>query len=125
MTSALVQSITENELAYISAADYGQDARKHLDALHEVIFQQGGRLQGDQHWFPYEVVELVAHACKAGHEREYAICILLVIEAVVSGFDTSTDLAEKFDKQARDYDALPEQLRNEILSAYRAAGIQG
>jgi hypothetical protein len=124
MTSALVQSITENELAYISAADYGQDARKHLDALHEVIFRQGGKLQGDQHWFPYEVVELVAHAGKAGHEREFAICTLLVIEAVVSGFDTMTDLAEKFDERARDYDALPEQLRNEILSAYRATGIQ-
>lgn len=123
MTNALVLSLTENEQVYISDANCGQDAQKHLEALREVIFRQGGKLQGDQHWFPYEVIELVAHAYKPGHEREFAICTLVVIEAVASGFDKATNLAEKFNQRARDYDALSAQLRNEILNAYQAAGI--
>jgi hypothetical protein len=121
MVSAVVQSATESELSYIAGLDYGQDTQRHLEALKVVLFEQHGQFRGGQTWYPYEVVELGAHFLEEGHEREFAICTLLVIEAVRSGFDSGTDLGEKLGARAAEYDALPVALREEIFSAYSAA----
>lgn len=122
MLSPTVKSATPPELSYIAGLNYGLEQPQHLDALRRVIFEQNGALTKEQFWFPYEVIELGAHALAAGHEREFAICTLLVIEAVRSGYDTSTDLSAKFNDRAQQYDTLPPLLRDEILSAYEAAG---
>jgi hypothetical protein len=122
MWSPVITSITDSELAYVAALDYGQDASKHLDALCTVIFNQGGKFKDGQVWHPYEVIELGSHALNPGHEREFAICTLLVISAVVSGFDLSTDLSVKLSDRSKDYDALPSELRDEVLNAYLVAG---
>ena len=121
MKSDLVTSATESELAYIASLNYGLQAPQHLAALRKVVFEQDGQFQEGQHWFPYEVVELGAHALTAGHEREFAICTLLVVAAVRSGFDSATSLPTKFVEQAESYDVLPPVLREEILNAYEAA----
>jgi hypothetical protein len=121
MTSTLVVSATEGELAYIASLNYGLEAEQHLAALRKVIFEQGGQFQEGQRWLPYEVVELGAHALAAGHEREFAICTFLVVAAVSSGFDSATSLSAKFDAHAASYDALPPVLRAEVLNAYEAA----
>jgi hypothetical protein len=121
MISAVVQSATESELSYIASLDYGQDAQRHLEALKAVLFEQHGLFRDGQAWYPYEVVELGSHSLAKGHEREFAICTLLVIEAVRTGFDSGTDLVEKLGERAADYDALPIALREDILSAYSAA----
>ena len=52
------------------------------------------------------MIELGAHQLHQGHEREFAICTLLVVGAVKAGFDTSTDLSQKFHDRAADYDKL-------------------
>ena len=119
--SGLATSATESELAYIAALNYGLDAERHMAALRTVIFDQGGKFQEGQRWFPYEVVELGAHALAAGHEREFAVCTLLVVAAVKSGLDSATSLSTKFGEQAESYDALPPELREAILNAYEAA----
>jgi len=67
------------------------------------------------------VIELGSHALKPGHEREFAICTLLVLANVAAGIDTSTDVQAKFADRAPDYDRLPAALREEILHAYQAA----
>ena len=124
MLSATISSATYSELDFIARRDYGVESEKHLGALRRVIFEQSGIPLSGQEWFPYEVIELGAHHLQAGHEREFAICTLLVIGAVEAGFDTSTDLSQKFHDRAADYDALPVSLRDEILAAYtRANGI--
>ena len=115
MLSPVITSITDSELAYVAALDYGQDAPEHLDALRSVIFNQGGELKD-------EVIELGSHMLSPGHEREFAICTLLVIRAVVSGFGSSTDLSAKFSDRSKDYDALPAALRDEVFNAYIVAG---
>ena len=120
--NSVIASITESELEYVAALDYGQNAREHLDALRAVIFSQGGDLGQDQIWYPYEVIELGAHALSPGHEREFAICTLLVIQAVVCGFDVSTDLSAKHSDRRKDYDVLPSALRDELANAYLVAG---
>ena len=121
MKRGLATSATESELAYIAALNYGLEAERHLAALRTVIFEQDGQFQECQRWLPYEVVELGAHALASGHEREFAICTLLVVAAVRSGFNSATSLAVKFGEQAADYDALPPVLRDEVLNAYAAA----
>jgi hypothetical protein len=116
-----VQSASDAELSFIASLDYGQRAEQHLAALREVIFKQGGITRDGQHWFPYEVVELGSHSLRPGHEREFAICTLLVLANVAAGIDTSTDIQAKFAERAAEYDQLPAQLREEILNAYRSA----
>ena len=122
MLSPLIKSVSESELLYIAALDYGQDSRQQLESLRVVIFGQDGSLREGQIWHPYEVIELGANALKSGHEREFAICTLLVIQAVIDGFDSSTDLTVKFNDRAHDYDSLPPMLREEVLRAYQIAG---
>lgn len=116
--SPTVASASDKELAFIASLNYGQHQKRHHDALRHLITSQNGQLQEGQYWFPYEVIELGAHALKPGHEREFAICTLLVIAAVRSGFDKATDVRQKFQDRAEDYDRLPETLRQEILEAY-------
>lgn len=119
--SGTVTSATAEELAFIAAADYGQDVQRHLNALRALIFSQEGLFTEGQYYFPYEVIELTSHALKPGHEREFAICTLLVIHNVVHGADSATDLSDKFQSRAQEYDLLPSHLRDEIISAYLAA----
>jgi hypothetical protein len=121
MVSELVRSVSASELAFIAGRDYGQDADRHLAALNAVCLEQGGIIGTDQYWFPYEVIELGAHTLAPGHEREFAICTLLVLANVSAGVDTSTDIQAKFADRAADYDSLPVTLREEILHAYQTA----
>jgi hypothetical protein len=118
----LLQSLNPDELRYITERDYGQDAERHLEALREVV-ANGGQLSPGENWFPYEVIELTAHHLVSGHEREFVACTLLVLAAVRSGFDTSTELGSKFEDRAADYDKLSPEFRESVLSAYAAAGL--
>lgn len=114
----LAATATEAELRFIAGLDHGLDAEQHLVALRRLIFERDCAFEAGEHWFPYEVVELGAHWLQAGHEREFAICTLLVIHAVRTGFDKSSDLAEKFEQRASDYSMLPAALSAAILAAY-------
>jgi hypothetical protein len=118
----LLRSLKPEELRFIAERDYGEDADTHLAELHKVV-QAGGQFREGQYWHPYEVIELGAHSLVTGHEREFAICTLLVIAAVASGFDTSTDLAAKLADRTADYDKLEPTYRESVLSAYAAAGL--
>lgn len=122
MLSPTILSATERELDFIAGLDYGIGHERHLEALRKLIFGQHGLLEEDQCWYPYEVIELGSHHLQPGREREFAICTLLVIEAVRTGRDRWTELSDKFNDRASDYDALPPALRDEILGAYQAVG---
>lgn len=119
----LLDSLTEAELKFIAEGDYGVDADLHLDELLKLLREQDSVLSEGQYWYPYEVVELGAHSLKPGHEREFAACTLLVINAVATGYDKSTRLDWKFDERAGDYGRLPTTLRDLVLDAYLAAGL--
>ena len=125
MLDQLIATITDDELEFIASADYGQDIDAHLAALRRVLFEQQGKFAAGQSWHPYEVVELSAHSLKPGHEREFALCTLLVLHAVAEGSDQHTDLELKFDDRAAEYQALPEALRDAILAAYMEANLAG
>jgi hypothetical protein len=118
MEAISVIAPSDEELVFIASLDYGQGADKHLAALRRVLSERGGIVGDDQHWYPYEVIELGANWLQTGHEREFALCTLLVIENVAAGADTSTDIVAKLADQAADYDRLPVPLRDLILSAY-------
>lgn len=122
-TKDLLDSLTEGELKFIAQGDYGVDADLHLEGLVKLLHDQDGVLSEGQYWYPYEVVELGAHSLKPGHEREFTACTLLVINAVATGYDRSTRLDWKFDDRAGDYDRLPTQLRELVMDAYLAVGL--
>lgn len=122
-TRGLLESLTEAELRFIAEGDYGVDADLHLDGLVKLLREQSGAPSEGQYWYPYEVVELGAHSLMPGHEREFAACTLLVIDAVATGYDTSTRLDWKFDERAGDYDRLPTPLRDLVLAAYLTVGL--
>lgn len=67
------------------------------------------------------MIELGANVLTPDHPREFAICTLLVLHAVATGYDTATDLDFKYEAHAADYAALPAVLRDEILRAYADA----
>ena len=122
MLSPLINLVSESELSFIAQLDYGQETQRHLESLRTVIFSQNGELRDGQSWYPYEVIELGSHTLSKGNEREFVICTLLVIQAVITGFDSSTNLEEKFNDRAQDYDLLSSELKNEVLRAYQIAG---
>ncbi|MEM7359899.1 MAG: hypothetical protein AAF431_12435 [Pseudomonadota bacterium] len=118
-----IQTLTEEELRFISNLDYGCGAEKHFVVLKKVIFGQDGVGNYDQSWYPYEVIELGANWLQPGHEKEFTACTLLVIHNVMKGNDGSTDLDYKFESHAKDYDQLPEKYRSLVLAAYEQANI--
>ncbi len=122
MLDELLRSLTPSELRYIAESDYGVDVELHLEAIKKLVADPEHRLAEGDYWFPYEVIELCSHSLKAGHEREFVACTLLVLHAVSSGYDTSTDLELKLEDRAQDYDILLPHLREAILSAYLQAG---
>ncbi|HZX79057.1 hypothetical protein [Lysobacter sp.] len=121
---SLLDTLSDDELRFIAERDYGVDCDAHLAELLKLIREQSGVLSDEQFWHPYEVIELCAHALEPGHEREFAACTLVVINAVATGYDTSTRLDWKFNDRADDYDRLPSELRELILAAYAATGLE-
>ncbi len=117
-----IQTITNDELKFISELDYGNDVEKHLAGLRSVIFNQNGIIKEEQGWYPYEVVELGANALTMGHEREFTICTLLVVFNVKVGTDKATDLEVKLELHSKEYDQLPKELSELVISSFENAG---
>lgn len=126
MLGELVRSATDLELTFIASLDYGVDAHLHLPALQRLIRDvEGDFSRIDEHCiYPREVIELGASWLQPGHEREFAICTLLWIHAIVSGADPCMELQDLLDLRAGDYARLPTHLRDEIGLAFRSAGIE-
>lgn len=116
----LVKTATESELRHIASMDYGQDTDRHYEALRALIFEQDGNLSEDQYWYPHEVIMLGSNVLSQGHEREFFICTMLLIQAIANGSDLSADLSDKLNDHATDYDRLPAYLRDQVLLAYKS-----
>lgn len=117
-----IQSITSDEMEFISKLDYGDDSEKHRQALEKVIFEQGGVIHDDQRWHPYEVIELGANWLQQEHEKEFSICTLLVIMNVQAETDTWTELDWKLESQNNEYKKLPKEMLEIIREQFTRAG---
>ena len=118
---SFIESITEAELNYIAAADYGRDTDKHKNALNDLIFLQNGIVQKGQYWYPYEVVELNRWSCKKGHEREFAICHLIIALSIMAGTDISNSAAHMLETLQNEYHKLPKQLYKLVVNTMSKA----
>jgi hypothetical protein len=115
-TDDLLASLTEEEIRFISSRDYGADSDRHYAALNNVL-ARGGRIRAkDEYWFPYEAIELGKNALEPGHDREFAACIVIVLENILSGDDTWNDADYILETQKDAIDSLPSDLRNLIFS---------
>ncbi|MFZ4214878.1 hypothetical protein ACOZB2_26155, partial [Pantoea endophytica] len=82
---SLALSASPAELTWIAAlCDAGDDAPRHLQQL-QAVLQQGGTFNDAQEWYPFEVIERGASQLRLGHEREFAICVLLWLQALAQG----------------------------------------
>jgi hypothetical protein len=117
MMNSFIFTASEKELWFIAGLDYGQGQEQHFLALKELVFERKGTFLPSNTWFPYEVIELGANSAKVGHEREFVICHLLVIHAVSSGFDTWTELEQKF-FNANFPQSMPPELTEILLAEY-------
>ena len=111
-----IQSISENEMEFISALDYKQETEKHCAALREVIFNQSCKVTDQQYWLPLEVIELASYSLQQGHEKEFTICTLLVL------LNNPEDVNYNFENGASNYDLLPNKYKKLILNTYVAIG---
>lgn len=111
-----VKSITDDELDYISRAD-SDDEEIHKSALKSLIFDQDCVRHDDQYWHPYECVELRRWTCYPGHEREFAICNIIIAISITSGADGSNDPDDMLTTIAEEYDKLPSNLRELVLNS--------
>jgi hypothetical protein len=87
----LLDSLTDQERNFISAADYARDVELHRKALDLLISRRGVVDMPLEYWYPYEVIELSKHHPSRGHEREFAACLGIVITNVLSGADNRND----------------------------------
>lgn len=113
---ALIKSISESELEFISKADYGQESQRHIEELKKLIFEQNGIVNADQSWFPYEVIELSRWSLKEGHEREFAISNVIIALSILGGTDTTNSVEYMFDRLSNEYERLPLELRNVVVN---------
>ena len=116
-----ISTATESELNFIAGLDYGQNQDQYFMALKDLVFQRNGEFKDGDNWFPYEVIELGANSIRKGHEREFAFCTLLVIHAVTSGYDTRTDLSDKFSSADFSSQSLQKELADMLLTEYANA----
>jgi hypothetical protein len=106
-----IASITDAERDFIARLDYGQDCDTHRKAIDKAIANGGivdTAAQGV--WFPLEVFDLGKNALEPGHEREYALCMGIVLKTGFIG-----DEAEQcIDYQMDNIKSLPDDLRTMI-----------
>jgi hypothetical protein len=101
-------TVTDEERDFVAGLDHGQDRAGHRKAL-DVAIANGGVVDTATQgvWFPMEVVELGRNALSKGHEREYALCVGIVLQTGRIG-DEIDDMVEN---HAADIAALPESLK--------------
>jgi hypothetical protein len=116
----LLATAKREELAFIAGLDYGQDQGAHLAALESLIFDRQGKFKDGEYWFPFEVIELGTNSVKPGHEREFALCCLLALEAINSGFDPVHDRESRFSAFEPHLSQVPPDLARILVEAYAA-----
>lgn len=113
--TSLLESLTNDEREFIAGLDYGRDSDQHRSALDNVI-ASGGLVDFESkgYWHPYEVIELGKNWLQAGHEREYAACLGIVLKNMESGDDRSNDLEWIIENQADSISQLPSDLKTMV-----------
>ena len=110
------KSISEAEIEFISQADYDQETEKHKEALRKLIFEQDCVITSEQSWHPYEVVELTKNQCKNGHEREFAICNVIIGISIIAGTDITNDSQDMLESISSEYDKLDKNTKELVIN---------
>lgn len=112
---ALAKSMDLHTQKIVSTADY-YDADKHLEALQKVLASDDCRLPTDDNWYPSEVVELVAHVRDTIGFTE---CTALLLVNALTTNDEIGWFQFRWGELAAEYNSLPTQSRNAILTGLR------
>jgi hypothetical protein len=113
----LLHSLSESERDFIAALAYGIGHESHRAEL-DVVIERDGILDFDKqgYWHPYEVIELGKNWLQAGHEREYAACMGIVLRNIEAGGDCCNDAENIVSQHYDSIRQLPDELRQLIDS---------
>ena len=112
----LARKMTENELNFVSEADYGCDVRKHLAALYEVLDQPDCRFPKGECWYPNEVVELIGHVPGS---TGFVGCTALLIINDILGYGHIEYMSYRWMNNSKAYCGLSDSQREPILRGIR------
>ncbi|MBA4386828.1 MAG: hypothetical protein C0404_02535 [Verrucomicrobia bacterium] len=106
-----IGTITAAELDFIAGLNYGQDHDAHRKAL-DVVIANGGVVDTAKQgvWFPLEVVELGRNSLQKGREREFALCVGIVLQTGRVGDEAQELLEQHMDE----INSLPNDLRTMV-----------
>ena len=110
----LLISLTDDERNFISGLDHGDDQAEHREQLDVVIEKQGRIDAEDQLWYPYSVIEIGKNVHHAGHDREFAACVGIVLHNVLEGSDKINNVAQIIATFSHQIASLPEDLKDMI-----------
>ncbi len=112
----LARKMTEDELNFVSQADYGCDVRKHLTALYEVLDQPDCRFPKDECLYPNEVVELISHDPSS---MGFVGCTALLIINDIHSSGHHDYMSFRWMNNSKDYCGLSDSQREPILRGIR------
>lgn len=99
----LAKSLTKEEREWIAQADYGEDARRHLRALNELLETNDSVYPSGENWFPAEVVELVSHGNK---NPGFAGCTAIVLINAIADNDSQANADFRWKSHRHSYSSL-------------------
>lgn len=100
----------------IANSDYGDGADKHLAALDDVLSRDDCLFANGEHWYPGEVVELVAYVRST---PGFVSCTALLLVNEIFRYGRMGWFDYRWKILGADYNALPPSVRAPILAGIR------
>ena len=112
----VARSITADAVEAVSHADYGDEARRHKEALEDVLASESLAFPKADPTFPREVVSLVSHVPgNFGHVP----CLALILLDSIRNSNFRDDSEFRYEKQWADFREMPEQVSAPLFAGFR------
>ncbi len=112
----VARSMTADAIEAVSHADYGDEARRHKEALEEVLASETLAFPKDDPTFPREVVSLVSHV---PGDFGHVPCLALVVLDSMRNSDVRDSSEFRYEKQWADIRGMPEQVSGPLFAGFR------
>lgn len=112
----LAKSLTVEEREWIAHADYGEDVKKHLRALNELLETNDCIYPSGENWFPAEVVELVSHGSK---NPGFVGCTAIMLINAIADNDFQANADFRWRAHRYSYGSLAPIQRSAIQDGFR------
>lgn len=112
----LAKSLTEEERKWIAQADYGENVKRHLSALNELLETDNCIYPTGEAWFPAEVVELVSHDSR---NPGFVGCTAITLINAIADNDSQGNADFRWRSHRYSYGALAPTQRGAFQDGFR------